>query len=110
MNIFLCTILACCVSLLLRIAPIVFLKNVNFNRYHFNDILDLASCCITGQIIYSIAFNNKGLTTLLHNFTLWDVLIIGVICLSFLVCLYTKSIMKAIFFVLIIYTLLITLG
>ena len=106
MSLFLMIITAGIVSLGLRIAPVLFLRNLNFNKFNLNEILDLASSCIIGQIIYCVAFNNKDLVALYSQFSMENALAFFAIICSFMVCYYTKSIMKAIFLVLFSYSLL----
>ena len=100
MSLFLMIITAGIVSLGLRIAPVLFLRNLNFNKFN------LASSCIIGQIIYCVAFNNKDLVALYSEFSMENALAFFAIICSFMVCYYTKSIMKAIFLVLFSYSLL----
>lgn len=109
MNLFLVIFTASIISLCLRLLPVLLLRNVNFNRFHLSEILDLASSCIIGQIIFCVAFNNRNIFMLINKSSIVDIIALACIILSFMICLYSKSIMKAVFCVLIVYSLTIIL-
>ncbi|MFN8769796.1 MAG: AzlD domain-containing protein [Neisseriaceae bacterium] len=107
MNIGYIIVLAGFVSLIMRIFPVLVLRGVNFNRYNIGEILDIASSCIIGQIIYTVAFKNKELLSLVNNISWIDCLNLVCIFLSFTICYVSRSVMKGIFISLIIYIFLI---
>lgn len=91
----------------MRIIPIFIGKKLDLGQGNIIKVFDYASCYIIGQIIYEVGFHNNTVIQLLHNFDRIYFINLFCIILSFLLCFFTKSIMKSLLSSLTLYALLI---
>ncbi|BBH52417.1 AzlD domain-containing protein [Fluviispira sanaruensis] len=88
---------AAIVNYLFKIIPMFVVRNLDIKKNTFFKILDYASCCIIGEIIYSAAFKNASLKVLWDTRTLLYLINIIFIFMSFYICIKTGSILKSVF-------------
>ncbi|WP_186645809.1 AzlD domain-containing protein [Fluviispira vulneris] len=96
---------AAVVNYMFKIIPMFVVRNIDLKKNTIFKILDYASCCIIGEIIYSAAFKNASLKVLWDTKTLLYLLNIIFIILSFYICIKTGSILKSVFISLSLFTL-----
>lgn len=106
---FFAIIVASVVSYLLKIIPLLVGRKLNIGNNRLTTVLDYASCCIMGEIIYSAGFRNVTFQKLIAGNLLLDSINIIFILLSFIICFKSGSIMKSIAITLPIYSIIIVL-
>ncbi|WP_161597591.1 AzlD domain-containing protein [Fluviispira multicolorata] len=106
-EIFLAILAAAFINYMFKITPMILSRNIQIKSNNFIKILDYASCCIIGQIIYSAAFKNANFILLWESKNLIHLINFIFILLSFYICLKTNSIMKSIFVSLTLFTFVI---
>ena|SRR3990167_9841144 len=102
-SILLAILLAGVISYLLRVIPLLIWRKLDLGNGRIIKVLDYASCCIMGEIIYSAGFGNASFQHLTH--IKHDLINLVFILLSFYICCTSKSIMKSIVITLSIYAI-----